>query len=112
MKDFQAYAKAASSVDFQNSSRTKFVKDEASGFSQVLYSRDWTRQDETLLRKSFWGAAVFGDQGQTYLKDLEAANSAPSKDASAVLSKLFKTRYMAIKTNFQYVGIWDMFNYL
>ncbi|CAK9026472.1 unnamed protein product [Durusdinium trenchii] len=101
--DFEAFSKVANTVD-GSKLRQKFVRDKPSEFSQVMESKDWTAQDEVILRESFWAASLYAAHGKEFIQKVEGEGDSKS-ERNILIAKLFKTRYMAYKSDFQFVGI-------
>lgn len=96
--------------------RSKFVNPKAGGkranFCETLKTRNWTEQDEGILRLSFWANHMANlkeaklQDALTSNKDIESHLASPECRNS--LDKLFSLRYMAINAKFRCVSYWTL----
>ena len=106
-EDFNKFAEAPSTV---GNNRQKIVRDRCAQFGQVLFSKDWTGQDELILRKSLWASKIFDLHGKEFEAHLEDnlfvgdLGAAQKEQQRLLCSKMFKVRYTAVKGDFQNVG--------
>lgn len=106
LDDFTKFAQSPNPV---GKIRQKIVRDKTVTFSQIAESKGWDCQDEWILRKSFWASELFDSaraaEFEAHLEEnISIAAAASVHEDSKLVSKLFKLKFTAIKSDFQSVG--------